>query len=87
MNRNKKTYEQILDRLRLKKSIALNVISTENLKTLKCNIFLIKHQFFLLFVVIVAVNIKNIKKQRICSDIKIFRYSDINNMDKFLGSI
>ena len=49
--------------------------------------FLIKHQFFLLFVVIVAVNIKNIKKQRICSDIKIFRYSDINNMDKFLGSI
>ena len=43
-----------------KKSIVLSVVSIENLKTKKYNIFSVKHQFFLLFVANVAVMTKKL---------------------------
>ena len=42
----------------IKKSIALKAISIENLKILKNHIFFVKHQFFPLFVISVAVKVK-----------------------------
>ena len=56
-------YEQILKKLRRKKSIPLKVVSIENLKTLEYKTFLIKHQSLLLFVVIVVVKDENIFKE------------------------
>ena len=47
-----------------KKSIVLSAISVENLKTLKCYIFTMKHHFFLLFVITVAVIKKKYLKKK-----------------------
>ena len=46
------------------KSSTLSVISIEDLKTLKYQIFLVKHLFFLLLVISFAVLIKKIFKEK-----------------------
>ena len=46
-----------------KQSIVLNLISIENLETLKHKIFSIKHYFFLLFVISEAVMMKKYLKE------------------------
>ena len=51
-------------KMNMEKSIALSVRSEENLKTLQNQIFFIKHEFFLLFVISVAVKIKTYLKRR-----------------------
>ena len=48
----------------MKKPIVLSAISIENLETLKYQKFLIKHQFFLLFVISVAVMMKKYSKKK-----------------------
>ena len=64
------------------KSSTLSVISIEDLKTLKYQIFLVKHLFFLLLVISFAVLIKKIfKGKELIEILKILVL--INNMKEY----
>ena len=69
----------------MKKSIALSVKSIGKLKTLKYHTFLIKHQFFPLFVKCGSKDEKKFKEEELIETLKVLDF--IKNMEEYQMNI